>query len=414
MSCMIKTQRPYFFYQVNARPVAKFKGKRTYVSTGDSDDMAAGGQISYDNRPSRANVSPKINDVIFAKMANTKKTFLIDETLSNYVFSTGFFDISSTKFDPKYLYYLIMSDEFDSYKNTYSEGATQVSISDKRLKKIVVTYEDDILKQRQIVDFLDKKCATIDRLIEIKKKEIEEVKRYFQVRVNEVVTKGLDSNVLMKESGIKWIGLIPQNWSVKRLRFIAHSISKGNGITKDDVVTDGDTFCVRYGEIYTKYSKLFSICATKTNLKCVPSPVYFEYGDVLFTATGELIEEIGKSIVYLGHDKCLAGGDIILLKHREDPLFMGFALDSIYAQAQKSFGKSKLKVVHSSSVDIKNLLFALPPLNIQRQIGEYCFALRKHINRLIDEKNKKINELELYRKSLIYEYVSGKREILAK
>lgn len=93
---------------------------------------------------------------------------------------------------------------------------------------------------------------------------------------------------------------------------------------------------------------------------------------------------------------------------------MGFALDSIYAQAQKSFGKSKLKVVHSSSVDIKNLLFALPPLNIQRQIGEYCFALRKHINRLIDEKNKKINELELYRKSLIYEYVSGKREILAK
>lgn len=132
---MIKTQRPYFFFNINSRPVQKFKGTKTYVSTGDSEDMENGELVTFYNRPSRANVEPKINDVIFAKMANTDKTFLIDERLANYIFSTGFFDISSKNFDPRYLTYLIQSDEFDGYKNAYSEGTTQVSISDKRLKK---------------------------------------------------------------------------------------------------------------------------------------------------------------------------------------------------------------------------------------------------------------------------------------
>ena len=176
---MIKTQRPYFFFNINSRPVQKFKGTKTYVSTGDSEDMENGELVTFYNRPSRANVEPKINDVIFAKMANTDKTFLIDERLANYIYSTGFFDISSRNFEPRYLAYLVRSHEFDGYKNAYSEGTTQISISDKRLKKIRITYETDIQKQKQIADFLDIKVKKIDDLISNLKEQNENLNLLF-------------------------------------------------------------------------------------------------------------------------------------------------------------------------------------------------------------------------------------------
>ena len=134
----------------------------------------------------------------------------------------------------------------------------------------------------------------------------------------------------MKDSGIEWIGAsfqnensvserserqIPEDWELKKLKYIATSFLKGNGITKEQIVENGDTPCVRYGDIYSKYSYVFEECKVRTNKNIIDSPKFFSYGDILFTCTGELIEEIGKSIVYLGKDKCLAGGDIFIAKH---------------------------------------------------------------------------------------------------
>src|SRR5574344_1311709 len=104
---MVENRRPYLDIHVESRPVSPFSGSRTYVSTGDSDDMDNGESVTYSIRPSRANVDPMVDDVIFAKMANTDKTFLVDENLRQFIFSTGFYDISSTRIYPKFLFYLI-------------------------------------------------------------------------------------------------------------------------------------------------------------------------------------------------------------------------------------------------------------------------------------------------------------------
>ena len=82
-------------------------------------------------------------------------------------------------------------------------------------------------------------------------KQIALLQQYKKSLITETVTKGLDKSVPMKDSGVEWIGEIPENWSVKKAKFIADSFEKGSGITKEDIVTDGDTPCVRYGEIYT-------------------------------------------------------------------------------------------------------------------------------------------------------------------
>ena len=273
--------------------------------------------------------------------------------------------------------------------------------------------------QQCIATYLDKKCSKIEETIQNQQQVIEKLKAYKQSLITEAVTgkikiqngKACGEYESYKDSGVEWIGNIPSGWEVKKLKYIADSFSKGSGITKEEIVTNGDTPCVRYGELYTKYDYHFTECQTRTNLGIIETPKYFSHGDVLFTCTGELVEEIGKSIAYLGNEKCLAGGDIIVLKHSQDPMFMGFALDSKYVQGQKSFGKTKLKVVHISSGEIARLLIVLPPKEEQKEIADYLDKKCTAIDTAIEQKQKLIEKLTEYKKSLIYECVTGKKEI---
>ena len=267
------------------------------------------------------------------------------------------------------------------------------------------------LEQQKIADYLDKKCGAIDRVIETEEKVIEKLKEYKQSLITETVTKGLDKSAQMKDSGIEWIGKIPQHWEIKRLKRIASSFAKGKGITKDEVIEDGSIPCVRYGEIYSKYNNKFDSCFSMTEEKFIPTPQYFSYGNILFAGTGELIEEIGKNIVYVGQQRCLAGGDIIVMKHNENPVFLNYALSSSYSQAQKSYGKIKLKVVHISETDIGNILVALPSIKEQNLIADYLDDKCTKIDKAIVDKEQVIEKMTEYKKSLIYESVTGKRKV---
>ena len=209
-----------------------------------------------------------------------------------------------------------------------------------------------------------------------------------------------------KDSGVSWIGEIPEGWTAVPIYAIAKNFSKGQGITKDQVYEDGDTPCVRYGEIYSKYDNSFAECLSKTKLTEISNPSYFEYGDVLFAGTGELIEEIGKSIVYLGKEKCLAGGDIIVMKHNQTPEFLSYCLNSSAVQQQKSYGKTKLKVVHISKDKIKRVVIALPPLSEQHAIVSYLDKKTAQIDRFISEATKEIEKLNELKQAQIAHLVT--------
>ena len=154
----------------------------------------------------------------------------------------------------------------------------------------------------------------------------------------------------------------------KTLSEIATDMYRGSGIKRDEVTETGIP-CVRYGEIYTTYNVLFDSCASYTDEAKQKSKKYFEYGDVLFAITGESVEEIGKSTVYLGKEKCLAGGDIVVMKHNENPKYIGYALSTTEAQMQKSKGKIKSKVVHSSIPALKEISIPIPSLKEQERIA---------------------------------------------
>ena len=132
------------------------------------------------------------------------------------------------------------------------------------MKKISIP-EPALPEQQKIADYLDSECAKIDDVITKTKTTIEEYKKLKQSVITEAVTKGIRPNREMKGSGIEWIGEIPKEWEITRTKYIASSMYKGNGITKEDVVENGDTPCVRYGEIYTKYNYSFDSCKTRTD-----------------------------------------------------------------------------------------------------------------------------------------------------
>ena len=277
----------------------------------------------------------------------------------------------------------------------------------KNISVVIPSLEE----QQHIADYLDKKCAEIDGIIELQEQMIAQLTDYKQSVITEAVTKGINPDAQLVPSGIDWIGEIPNGWEIKKVKYIVDSISKGNGITKDEVFADGDTPCVRYGEIYSKYNQAFTECYSATKIELQNSPHYFNRGDILCAGTGELVEEIGKSIVYLGEKPCLAGGDIIVISHRQNPSFLNYALNCNYAQTQKSKGKAKLKVVHISAFEIGSIFMLLPSLEEQKVIADYLDNKCSEINSLITLKQQKIDALKEYKKSLIFECVTGKKEI---
>ena len=148
---------------------------------------------------------------------------------------------------------------------------------------------------------------------------------------------------------------------------IATEIFRGSGITREQV-TESGVPCVRYGEIYTTYGIHFDKCISHTAIEKISNPKYFEHGDILFAITGEKVEDIAKSTAYIGNEKCLAGGDIVVLKHNQNPKYLSYALATADAIRQKTKGKIKSKVVHSSVPAIKEIKIPVPTIEEQERI----------------------------------------------
>ncbi len=198
--------------------------------------------------------------------------------------------------------------------------------------------------------------------------------------------------------------LCPDGVEYKKIGDIATDIFRGAGIKREDVTSEGIP-CVRYGEIYTTYGIWFDECVSHTQLDKVQTPKFFEHGDILFVITGESIEDIAKSTAYIGHEKCLAGGDIVVVKHHEDPKYLSYALATSNARKQKSAGKVKSKVVHSSVPAISSIEIPVPPLPVQREIvrilDNFTLLTAELTAKLTAELTARKKQYEYYHKSLL-------------
>ncbi len=267
-------------------------------------------------------------------------------------------------------------------------------------------------EQQRIAEFLDRKCAEVDEMIGLQEQIIEELKAYKQSVITEAVTKGLNPNVSMRDSGIEWIGQIPEHWELSRIRNLGIT---QNGISKgSEFFGEGEPF-VSYGDVY-KNLELPSIASGLIQSSQEEQERFSVCkGDVFFTRTSETIEEIGfSSTCTKTIERAVYAGFLIRFRPKQGVFIDDFSKYYFRSNVHRAYFVKEMNIVTRASLSqdlLKSLPVLLPPLAEQQAIADYLDEKCADIDSLIQTKLSKIDSLKEYKKSIIYEYVTGKKEV---
>jgi len=199
------------------------------------------------------------------------------------------------------------------------------------------------------------------------------------------------------------IGLIPEDWEVKRLDEIG-SFSKGQGIRKDESKS-GNIPCIRYGELYTQHHNYIKNFYSFISNEISRTAKKIKKGDILFAGSGETKEEIGKCAAFIDEVEAYAGGDIVILSPvNVDSLFLGYLLNSSPIVQQKSRKGQGDAIVHISTKNLQNILFPFPSLPEQQKIASVLSTSDQEIELLKQE----LESLKEQKKGLMQLLFTGK------
>ena len=312
-----------------------------------------------------------------------------------------------------YYYYAmsICSEQFE----LLGSGTTFKEISATSFSNFILP-TPTIEEQYRIANFLDKKCAEIDELIVLQEQMIAQLTTYKQAVITETVTKGLDPNVKMKDSGVEWIGEIPEHWSICRIKNLCreeqYAIKTGPFGTQlkgDDLKEEGDV-CVynQRNVIDADFNKVHSyVLIEKANsLKSF----FTKPNDLLITTRGT----IGRTAVLTkDYPMGILHPCLIALRIKQEIsmnwLRYFFQTECFKTDILLSSNATTIEVIYTDN--LKNVSLPFPPLSEQKSIANYLDQKCKEIDELISIKKEKIEYLKAYKKSVIYEYVTGKKRL---
>lgn len=351
-------------------------------------------------------------DFVF-KMIDLQNVSTSRVGLSDY---TGIVSPAYIKFSPKdnqdskFIYYYLMSMYYNEVFNSLGGDGVRSSLSAEHMGLIKCPYPDSKM-QVQIADFLDKKCSQIHKLIAIQEEEIEKLKQYKQAVISEVVTKGLDHNVKMKDSGIEWIGEIPEDWSIKRLKNIG-SFTSGISNKKPEDFGFGYPF-VNYKNIYKNFV-IDQNADEKVNTTEEERKKYnIRYGDLFFTGSSETIDELGfSSVAMKDFPNAVWNGFCIRMRpysfENYNPKYFLYLTRSDICRNYLGANDNSITRANLSQSRLGSLPIVFPNMGKQNMSVQYLDKVCEEIDNLIKVKQMKIQKLQDYKKSLIYEYVTGK------
>ena len=319
------------------------------------------------------------------------------------------FGVNNNNMDSNYLlYYCLYIDDAKRFKPLYKGLRKTIPFDSFMSYKIAIPPKAE---QTAIANYLDSVTSKIDEAISQQQKMIDLLNERKQIIIQNAVTKGLDPNAKMKDSGVEWIGEIPENWEVRRLNSIGR-FSKGGNISRDQLTEDGKCEAILYGDIYTKYYIKASIIRNHITEKTAMNSVRIKSGDILMTGSGETKEDIGKTIMF---DSQIAyiGGDVILFRQNKmDSLFLSYALNSMYAKVYRYKESKGEIVVHIYSNALKSMKIAAPPMNEQSSIVKYLNRHFLQIDESITSCNKMISLLQERKQIIINDVVTGKVKVI--
>ena len=296
----------------------------------------------------------------------------------------------------KYYHYLFRTSQFNGECYRYGRGIMlmrwRTYSTEFRAISVPLPPEDE---QKRIVNFLDKKIDDVDRLIGNVQKQIEKLKAYKQSLITEVVTKGIDPTVPMKDSGVEWIGEIPEHWNIERLKFnVSINAEKQSSLDLPYIALE--------------HIEGFSGKRIKTdNVYEVDGAIVAHSGEILFGKLRPYLAKVYKveEETYVSSEFAVFSAETIDNQYLKWYMLSYGFLDTVNAS---TYGT---KMPRANIDFIKNMYIPVFDVQEQEKIALYLNEKSSKIDQLIAIKQSKIEKLEQYKRSLIYEYVTGKKEV---
>lgn len=352
---------------------------------------------------------PKHSILLVCIASVGKMGFTLEETYSNQQITAI---IPQKKCDNKYLLYYINSMTPMIEKDASS---SVVPIINTQYLSNILCCLPDIREQRLISDFLDNKMNIIDSIVNNLNKQIDCLTNYKESIISEKVFNGLNKSD-RKKTNLKWIEKIPVNWEFGKKIKTIFNLSKGLSITKEDLVDFGVPV-ISYGQVHSKENNGTSI---QDELIRYVDEEYLRKnmhsllnkGDFIFADTSEDLEGCG-NCVYVNKQLVLFGGyHTILLKNKEeDNRYFAYLFKTPEWRSQIREKVTAVKVYSITQKILKECKIIIPPKNEQKEIADYLDNKCATIDEIISNKKNQIEEIQKYKLSLIYEYVTGKKRV---
>ena len=307
-------------------------------------------------------------------------------------------------------YYFILSICTEQL-NLLGSGTTFKELSAQDFGNFIVP-TPDVAVQERIADYLDRKCSQIDAIIARQQEVIEKLKAYKLSVITEAVTKGLNPHVPMKDSGVEWIGEIPADWEVSKLKFMGHFVN-GYAFSSNSFTTDG-VRVMKIANIQPMRISWIDASYVDTSEYNRLSMYRVEQGDLVFALTRPIINGGIKVAIFDGKDKVLLNQRNAMFKGLSRVLsrWMYYVMQNqMYVQEFALYIDATGQQPNISTNEISQIKIPIPPIEVQQEIIMKLDAIMASIEKLISRKEQVIQRLSDYKKSLIYDVVTGKKEV---
>lgn len=356
--------------------------------------------------------SPKIDDIYMVKSGATtgRLAMVEDDRIFNIWSPLAAFRFDGERALPQFVFFALQSEYFQKAVELSWSYGTQQNIGMGVLANLDVSFPSPP-EQRTIAAYLDEETGKIDRLVELRRRQIELLKEQRASLIQQAVTCGLDPNVKLKDSGIPWLGKIPEHWEMTKLKFLSRTASGSTPNSSTLAYYEGGTIGwirttdLNGAELIESPVKITEAAVQDTACKIVPE------GSVLIAMYGGA-GTIGKHAILRFDSTVNQAVCAILPSKKISPdylhAFVGFYRP--YWMVEAEGGRKDPNIGQD---DIKNLELPLPPEEEQAEIVEFLIRKRNEIDTLVGRLDDSIDLLEKYRASLINECVTGQRRIPA-
>ena len=352
------------------------------------------------------NIVVEIGDVLFGKLRPYLRKYWRATFTSTA--SSEFLVFQSSELDMNFLYYAIQSDSFIEEVNTSTYGSKMPRASWEYIKNMRIAFPTSLVEQQKIADFLDKKIVQLDKVKSLLEEQIQKLKDYRASLIYETVTKGLDKTVPMKDSGVDWIGQIPQGWGVIKFKYLG-DVKQGLTYSPSDIVDkDEGILVLRSGNIQNGILDFNNNVYVKTK---VAESIVLRKNDILITARNGSPVLIGKNAIIDTDIKATFGAFMMVFRANKS-LFAKFAfyLMNVSFNFYRTFFTTST-VNQLTAAIFNGIGVPLPSIYEQKKITDFLDEKTVQIDKLIQIKNQQIENINKQRQTLIYDYVTGKRRV---